>query len=49
MLRSVGLEQKKLTKREKMHFIGRLATIVEPKYNFIELEPRKSYHLCYLH
>lgn len=46
VLRSVGLEPSKLTKRVKMHFIARLAPLVEPNFNFIELGPRgtgKSY------
>ena len=46
ILRSVGLEPSKLSKRLKFHFIARLASLVEPNYNFIELGPRgtgKSY------
>jgi ATP-dependent Lon protease len=46
ILRSVGLEPEKLTGRIKMHFIARLAALVEPNYNYIELGPRgtgKSY------
>ncbi len=46
VLRSVGLEPGKLSKRVQMHFIARLAVLVEPNYNFIELGPRgtgKSY------
>jgi len=46
ILRSVGLEPTKLTHRQKLHFITRLASLVEPNYNFIELGPRgtgKSY------
>lgn len=46
VLRSVGLEPSKLTKRVKFHFIARLAPLVEPNFNFIELGPRgtgKSY------
>jgi len=46
ILRSVGLEPDKLTHRQKLHFIARLASLVEPNYNFIELGPRgtgKSY------
>lgn len=46
VLRSVGLESDKLSKRVKMHFIARLAALVEPNYNYIELGPRgtgKSY------
>jgi len=46
MLRSVGLEPSKLSPRLKLHFMARLAPLVEPNYNFIELGPRgtgKSY------
>jgi ATP-dependent Lon protease len=46
VMRSVGLEPSKLTKRLKLHFIARLAALVEPNFNFIELGPRgtgKSY------
>ena len=46
VLRSVGLEPIKLSKRMKLHFIARLAPLVEPNFNFIELGPRgtgKSY------
>ncbi|MBP6421394.1 MAG: BREX system Lon protease-like protein BrxL [Propionivibrio sp.] len=46
ILRSVGLEPSKLSPRVKMHFIARLAALVEPNYNYIELGPRgtgKSY------
>ncbi|MDR5785936.1 BREX system Lon protease-like protein BrxL [Caballeronia sp. LP003] len=46
VLRSVGLEPSKLSKRVQMHFIARLAPLVEPNYNYIELGPRgtgKSY------
>ena len=46
ILRSVGLEPTKLSHRLKFHFIARLATLVEPNFNFIELGPRgtgKSY------
>jgi len=46
ILRSVGLEPAKLSKRQKFHFINRLAPLVEANYNFIELGPRgtgKSY------
>jgi len=42
----VGLEPSKLTKRVQMHFVARLAALVEPNYNYIELGPRgtgKSY------
>ncbi len=46
VLRSVGLEPSKLDARVKLHFIARLAPLVEANYNFIELGPRgtgKSY------
>lgn len=46
VLRSVGLEPVKLSKRLKFHFIARLAPLVEANFNFIELGPRgtgKSY------
>jgi len=46
ILRSVGLEPSKLSPRLKFHFIARLASLVEPNFNFIELGPRgtgKSY------
>jgi ATP-dependent Lon protease len=46
ILRSVGLEPSKISKRVKFHFIARLAPLVEPNFNFIELGPRgtgKSY------
>ena len=40
VLRSVGLEPNKLSKRVQMHFIARLAALVEPNFNYIELGPR---------
>lgn len=46
VLRSVGLEPKKLSRRVKLHTVARLAPLVEPNFNFIELGPRgtgKSY------
>ncbi|WP_417477393.1 BREX system Lon protease-like protein BrxL [Maricaulis sp.] len=46
IMRSVGLEPSKLSHRIKLHFIARLAPLVEPNYNYIELGPRgtgKSY------
>nr|WP_263326063.1 BREX system Lon protease-like protein BrxL [Neobacillus sp. Marseille-Q6967] len=46
IIRSVGLEPKKISKRLKFHYIARLAPFVESNYNFIELGPRgtgKSY------
>src|SRR5271165_1871489 len=46
VLRSVGLEPAKLSQRVKLHFIARLAPLVESNFNFIELGPRgtgKSY------
>jgi len=46
IIRSVGLEPRKLTQRLKFHFLARLAALIEPNFNFIELGPRgtgKSY------
>ena len=46
ILRSVGLEPTNLSKRTKLHFVARLAPLVEANFNFIELGPRgtgKSY------
>jgi ATP-dependent Lon protease len=46
VLRSVGLEPSKLSRRRKFHFIARLVPLVEANFNFIELGPRgtgKSY------
>lgn len=46
ILRTVGLEPDRLSKRVCMHFIARLAALIEPNYNYIELGPRgtgKSY------
>lgn len=46
VMRSVGLEPSKLSKRLKFHFVARLAPLVEPNFNFVELGPRgtgKSY------
>ena len=46
LLRSLGLEPDALTPRQKLHFMARLAPLVEPNFNFIELGPRgtgKSY------
>ncbi|MCU9849312.1 BREX system Lon protease-like protein BrxL [Defluviimonas sp. WL0024] len=46
ILRSVGLEPGKLDHRTKLHFIARLAPLVEANFNFVELGPRgtgKSY------
>jgi ATP-dependent Lon protease len=46
IMRSVGLEPSRLSQRVKLHFIARLASLVEPNYNYIELGPRgtgKSY------
>lgn len=42
ILRSVGLEPTKLSKRLKFHYIARLAPLVEINYNFIELGPRST-------
>ncbi len=46
VLRSVGLEPSMLSPRIKLHFITRLAPLVEANFSFIELGPRgtgKSY------
>lgn len=46
IMRSVGLEPSKISKRVKFHFLARLAPLVEANYSFIELGPRgtgKSY------
>lgn len=46
VLRSVGLEPGKLSRRLKLHFTARLMPLVEANLNFIELGPRgtgKSY------
>ena len=46
VLRTVGLEPTKLSPRLKLHFIARLAPLVEANFNFVELGPRgtgKSY------
>lgn len=46
VLRSIGLEATKFSKRQKLHFLARLIPFVEANYNFIELGPRgtgKSY------
>lgn len=46
VLRSVGLDPEKISPRVKLHFIARLAPLVEANLNFIELGPRgtgKSY------
>jgi ATP-dependent Lon protease len=46
VLRSVGLEPGKLSRRLRLHFVARLTPLVEANLNFIELGPRgtgKSY------
>jgi ATP-dependent Lon protease len=46
ILRSVGLEPSKMTKRLQFHFLSRLIPLAEANYNFVELGPRgtgKSY------
>ena len=46
ILRSVGLEPGRLDHRKKLHFVARLAPLVEANFNFVELGPRgtgKSY------
>lgn len=42
ILRSLGLEPSKLTKRVKLHFIARLTPLIEANFNFIELGPRST-------
>ena len=42
IMRSVGMEPSKITKRQKFHYIARLAPLVEPNFNFIELGPRST-------
>ncbi|MBS1808654.1 MAG: BREX system Lon protease-like protein BrxL [Acidobacteria bacterium] len=42
IMRSVGLEPSKLTTRLKLHFVARLAPLVESNFNFIELGPRST-------
>lgn len=42
ILRSLGLEPSKLTSRQKLHFMARLAPLVEPNFNLIELGPRST-------
>jgi len=46
LIRSFGLEPSWMTQRIKFHYLARLAPLVEPNFNFIELGPRgngKSY------
>lgn len=46
ILRSVGLEPTKMSRRLQFHFLSRLVPLVEANYNFVELGPRgtgKSY------
>jgi ATP-dependent Lon protease len=46
ILRSVGLEPQALSPRARLHYIARMAALVETNYNYIELGPRgtgKSY------
>ena len=42
ILRSVGLEPSKLNQRRKLHYMARLASLVESNFNFIELGPRST-------
>jgi Putative ATP-dependent Lon protease/Phospholipase D-like domain at C-terminus of MIT len=37
ILRTVGLEPTKLNDRQKLHYIARLAPLVEPNFNFIDM------------
>ncbi|HAU25823.1 MAG TPA: BREX system Lon protease-like protein BrxL [Alteromonas australica] len=46
VLRTLGLEPDKLSKREQFHFLARVFPLIEQNYNFLELGPRgtgKSY------
>ncbi len=46
MIRSFGMEPGWMSQRLKFHYLARLAALVEPNFNFIELGPRgngKSY------
>jgi len=46
LIRSMGLEPAKMTKRLKFHYLARLLCFVEANFNFVELGPRgtgKSY------
>lgn len=46
ILRTLGLEPDKLSKREQFHFLARVFPLIEQNYNFLELGPRgtgKSY------
>lgn len=42
VLRSVGLEPSRLPQRQKLHYMARLAALVEANFNFIELGPRST-------
>lgn len=42
IIRSVGLEPAMLSARQKFHYILRLACLVEPNFNFVELGPRST-------
>jgi ATP-dependent Lon protease len=42
LLRAVGLEPSAISHRVKMHFLLRLAPLVEQNFNFIELGPRST-------
>ncbi len=47
VLRTIGLDSEKMSRRLQLHFIARLIPFVEKNYNFIELGPRgtgKSYN-----
>ena len=46
LIRSMGLEPERMTKRLKFHYLARLLCFVEANFNFVELGPRgtgKSY------
>lgn len=42
LLRSIGLDAGKLSKRQQMHYLARLAPVVEPNFNYVELGPRNT-------
>ena len=42
VLRTVGLEPTKLTRRLKLHYVARLAPLAEANFTFIELGPRST-------
>lgn len=42
LIRSIGLEPLKMSKRLKFHYLARIFCFVESNYNFIELGPRST-------